>query len=67
LVAVERKRGKLKNVCFGRRSIASFLPVTGKNFKLNVELISVLIVNITQATFREIHLAQIKALIDYIN
>lgn len=35
----------------------SFLPVTGKKFKLNLELISVLIVYTTQATFREIHLA----------
>lgn len=45
----------------------SFLPVTGEIFKQKLKLISVLIVYIAQATFREIQLAKIKALKDYIN
>lgn len=67
LVVVERKRGKLNYVSFGRWSMISFLPVTGKIFKRKLKLISVLIVHIAQATFREIQLAKIKALKDYIN
>lgn len=50
-MVVERKRGKLNYICFGRWIIVSFVPATGKTCKPNLKLILVLIVYIAQATF----------------